>query len=238
MVRDEAERRRGRLHRSPALGRTGRDLRCRAPLRGLRACRSWSSPASNTAMVRRATMAKGTRLLGVKAVVARSYERIHRSNLVGMLGVLPLQFEGGTGWETLADRRRDRVDRRACWFPRHGRSLTLDIVRWTALISAGDGAYRYRRRTPTISAMAVSCRRCCGIWSRQGRRPMSEDRDAAHRLNATPSVRSPSRRIARGGRRPSARFAHFRASAIACPGASSTPLASLRSRASTPNALA
>ena len=39
--------------------------------------------------------AKGTRLLGVKAVVARSFERIHRSNLVGM-GVLPLQFPDGT----------------------------------------------------------------------------------------------------------------------------------------------
>src|SRR5262249_47557898 len=40
--------------------------------------------------------AKGTRLLGVRAVVAQSYERIHRSNLVGM-GVLPLQFlEGGS----------------------------------------------------------------------------------------------------------------------------------------------
>ena len=38
--------------------------------------------------------AKGTQLLGVKAVVAKSYERIHRSNLVGM-GVLPLQFKGG-----------------------------------------------------------------------------------------------------------------------------------------------
>ena len=38
--------------------------------------------------------AKGTQLLGVKAVIARSYERIHRSNLVGM-GVLPLQFKGG-----------------------------------------------------------------------------------------------------------------------------------------------
>ena len=44
--------------------------------------------------------AKGTMLLGVKAVVARSYERIHRSNLVGM-GVLPLQFEEGTSAQTL-----------------------------------------------------------------------------------------------------------------------------------------
>jgi aconitate hydratase len=44
--------------------------------------------------------AKGTRLLGVKAVVAASFERIHRSNLVGM-GVLPLQFEDGTSAQTL-----------------------------------------------------------------------------------------------------------------------------------------
>jgi aconitate hydratase len=44
--------------------------------------------------------AKGTRLLGVKAVVAASFERIHRSNLVGM-GVLPLQFNEGTSAQTL-----------------------------------------------------------------------------------------------------------------------------------------
>jgi aconitate hydratase len=44
--------------------------------------------------------AKGTMLLGVKAVIAESYERIHRSNLVGM-GVLPLQFKPGESWKTL-----------------------------------------------------------------------------------------------------------------------------------------
>jgi aconitate hydratase len=44
--------------------------------------------------------AKGTRLLGVKAVVAQSFERIHRSNLVGM-GVLPLQFPEGVSAQTL-----------------------------------------------------------------------------------------------------------------------------------------
>src|SRR5437588_2866230 len=44
--------------------------------------------------------AKGTKLLGVKAVIAASYERIHRSNLVGM-GVLPLQFPEGTNAQTL-----------------------------------------------------------------------------------------------------------------------------------------
>src|SRR5204863_979325 len=45
--------------------------------------------------------AKGTKLLGVRAVLAQSYERIHRSNLVGM-GVLPLQFPDGQGAESLA----------------------------------------------------------------------------------------------------------------------------------------
>ncbi len=44
--------------------------------------------------------AKGTNLLGAQVVIARSFERIHRSNLVGM-GVLPLVFAGGESWETL-----------------------------------------------------------------------------------------------------------------------------------------
>jgi aconitate hydratase len=44
--------------------------------------------------------AKGTMLLGVKAVIAKSFERIHRSNLVGM-GVLPLQFEPGQDAQSL-----------------------------------------------------------------------------------------------------------------------------------------
>jgi aconitate hydratase len=44
--------------------------------------------------------AKGTMLLGIRAVIAQSFERIHRSNLVGM-GVIPLTFEEGTSWQTL-----------------------------------------------------------------------------------------------------------------------------------------
>ncbi len=44
--------------------------------------------------------AKGTRLLGIKVVIAQSFERIHRSNLVGM-GVLPLQFKEGVNAQTL-----------------------------------------------------------------------------------------------------------------------------------------
>lgn len=53
--------------------------------------------------------AKGTQLLGIKAVVARSFERIHRSNLVGM-GVLPLQFPVGTSWEALGLQGDERID--------------------------------------------------------------------------------------------------------------------------------
>ncbi|MFG6461562.1 aconitate hydratase AcnA [Roseateles sp. DXS20W] len=53
--------------------------------------------------------AKGTQLLGIKAVVAKSFERIHRSNLIGM-GVLPLQFKAGTSWESLGLTGAETVD--------------------------------------------------------------------------------------------------------------------------------
>jgi aconitate hydratase len=52
--------------------------------------------------------AKGTRLLGVRAVITQSFERIHRSNLVGM-GVLPLTFEEGTSWQTLGLKGDEQV---------------------------------------------------------------------------------------------------------------------------------
>ncbi|MFX3631301.1 MAG: aconitate hydratase AcnA [Candidatus Pristimantibacillus sp.] len=53
--------------------------------------------------------AKGTYLLGVKAVITESFERIHRSNLVGM-GVLPLQFQEGSSWRTLGITGRETFD--------------------------------------------------------------------------------------------------------------------------------
>ncbi|MBA2676164.1 aconitate hydratase [Ramlibacter sp.] len=53
--------------------------------------------------------AKGTQLLGIKAVVARSFERIHRSNLVGM-GVLPLQFQGSDTWQSLRLDGQELID--------------------------------------------------------------------------------------------------------------------------------
>lgn len=53
--------------------------------------------------------AKGTYLLGIKAVIAESFERIHRANLVGM-GVLPLQFQNGQSWQSLGITGRETFD--------------------------------------------------------------------------------------------------------------------------------
>ena len=76
--------------------------------------------------------AKGTRLLGVRAVIAQIFERIHRSNLIGM-GVLPLQFAEGESWQTLGLDGTETVDDR-----RASPSLTPR--------SDGDGQDHLRRR--------------------------------------------------------------------------------------------
>jgi aconitate hydratase len=52
--------------------------------------------------------AKGTVLLGIRAVICQSFERIHRSNLIGM-GVIPLVFEEGTSWQTLGIKGDEQV---------------------------------------------------------------------------------------------------------------------------------
>jgi aconitate hydratase len=52
--------------------------------------------------------AKGTTLLGIRAVITQSFERIHRSNLIGM-GVVPLRFEEGTSWQTLGLKGSEQV---------------------------------------------------------------------------------------------------------------------------------
>ena len=81
--------------------------------------------------------AKGTMLLGVRAVIAESFERIHRSNLIGM-GVLPLQFRDGesaerlglTGTETLhgVRPRRDRTRRSATRRARRPRRIATAVT--------------------------------------------------------------------------------------------------------------
>ena len=53
--------------------------------------------------------AKGTMMLGVKAVIAATYERIHRSNLVGM-GILPLEFAEGQNWKSVGLEGDEKFD--------------------------------------------------------------------------------------------------------------------------------
>lgn len=74
--------------------------------------------------------AKGTNLLGVKAVLAESFERIHRSNLVGM-GVLPLQFKAGENRKTLGLTGKERIDVQGLTDTqlRPGMTLALRITR-------------------------------------------------------------------------------------------------------------
>ncbi len=71
--------------------------------------------------------AKGTRLLGVRAVIAESYERIHRSNLVGM-GVLPLQFRA-EGWQRLNLTGEEIVNIRGLESLQPRKSLTVELYR-------------------------------------------------------------------------------------------------------------
>ena len=72
--------------------------------------------------------AKGTLLLGIQAVVARSFERIHRSNLVGM-GVLPLQFKPGDSWQSLGLQGDERIDVRVDGALAPQRDATLVVHR-------------------------------------------------------------------------------------------------------------
>ncbi|MBM3842357.1 MAG: aconitate hydratase AcnA [Verrucomicrobia bacterium] len=86
--------------------------------------------------------AKGTNLLGVKVVVAQSFERIHRSNLVGM-GVLPLQFKEGTSAASLALDGHE----------------TYDVVGLSpALRPQQDLTLRITRRDGRVEEVSVRCR--------------------------------------------------------------------------------
>jgi len=86
--------------------------------------------------------AKGTNLLGVKVVVAQSFERIHRSNLVGM-GVLPLQFKEGTTAQTL---KLDGTE-------------SYDVVGLTAAIKPQqDLILKITRKNGAVESVPVRCR--------------------------------------------------------------------------------
>ncbi len=72
--------------------------------------------------------AKGTNLLGVRAVIAQSFERIHRSNLVGM-GIVPFTFQPGTTWATLGLTGNERVSISGLAAVQPRQSLTAHITR-------------------------------------------------------------------------------------------------------------
>ncbi len=84
--------------------------------------------------------AKGPNLLGVRAVITQSFERIHRSNLIGM-GVLPLCFEEGTSWQTLGLKGDEQVTIRGL----HGEVKPRQ--RMIAEIVASDGGLK---RVPLV----------------------------------------------------------------------------------------
>ena len=71
--------------------------------------------------------AKGTRLLGVRAVIAQSFERIHRSNLIGM-GVLPLVFAEGMSWESLGLKGDEMVSFKGLSEIKPGQWIEADIA--------------------------------------------------------------------------------------------------------------
>ena len=78
--------------------------------------------------------AKGTNLLGVKAVIAQSFERIHRSNLVGM-GIIPFVFEEGTSWQSLGLKGDETVSI-------EGVETIKPRQKMTAVITLGDGSVK------------------------------------------------------------------------------------------------
>ena len=109
--------------------------------------------------------AKGSILLGVRAVIAQSFERIHRSNLVGM-GVMPLVFEEGTSWQSLGLKGDEQVTIRGLhgeFKPRQRLIAEIVVGRRHAQARAADLPHRYagrarllqERRHPAIRAAPI-----------------------------------------------------------------------------------
>ena len=100
--------------------------------------------------------AKGTLLLGVKAVIAESYERIHRSNLVGM-GVLPLQFMPGEDRKSLGLTGSETFDVEGVADVRPGATLTVTGTR------ADGSRFNFRAKARIDSAVEIEYYRHGGI---------------------------------------------------------------------------
>ena len=185
---------RGAVHGPPARRRGGVHLRRRDALPRPRACRSSSSPAASTAPGRRATgRPRAPALLGVRAVLAESYERIHRSNLVGM-GVLPLQFLPGESAASLGLTGRESYTigglagrARAAPAADGRRHATTTAAR--AAVRGDRPARRPDRRRAT-TGRAGSCRRSCA----GSRRAPERGRGARGRRRRRRRTRSPATR--------------------------------------------
>ncbi len=126
--------------------------------------------------------AKGTSLLGVRVVIAESFERIHRSNLVGM-GVLPLQFPPGESAESLGIDGSEPFDVEGFAEPLNAGELPQDVqgqsrARWSSRRRFAST----RPRRPTTSATGASSSTSCDSCSpherrrRRGRRRVPEER--------------------------------------------------------------
>ena len=117
--------------------------------------------------------AKGTALLGVKAVIAESYERIHRSNLIGM-GVLPLQYPAGQTAETLGLTGEETFSFTGVTELNEGRiPKTVHVVgRLDASSMPSSGSTPPARRTTTATAAScsTSCVTCAGADARNAQK--------------------------------------------------------------------
>ena len=144
--------------------------------------------------------AKGPRLLGVSAVIAKSYERIHRSNLVGM-GIAPLQFLEGEGAEELGLTGREEYEVEGL---AAGLAADFEPGLEVAVRANGDGGETvFRalvrlgplRRRPSTTATRASCTTCCGsslTTTPDRRRPAAEPRRAvADSRRTLPDPRRP-----------------------------------------------
>ena len=145
--------------------------------------------------------AKGTILLGVRAVICQSFERIHRSNLIGM-GVIPLVFEEGTSWQTLGIKGNEQVTIRGLHGdlkPRQRMIAEIVGVRRHAQARAADLPHRYARRTRILQERrhpAIRAAASCGLSEIRKARP-AEAAVAGFSISHAPT-KSPHREVSGG----------------------------------------
>ena len=147
--------------------------------------------------------AKGTILLGVKAVVAGSFERIHRSNLIGM-GVLPLEFEEGTSWESLGlvGDETVTIDGINEITPRQAVDVQITRANGEKVTAKTISADRYGKRTRLLSQWRHPALRVCGTSPRKS--------GPAHPIDTSPGVANRCRGFCLWGKAAASLMPHVR----------------------------